>query len=79
MFDGDVINVLLIINEEFRVQAEKILSPRNAMFISKNDGKVNSQMIPTKDTIVNINSLVHMSRSNYTQDQIDQINRLKVM
>ena len=78
-FDGDVLNVLLIINEEFRVQAERILSARNAMFISKNDGKLASNMIANKDTTININSLISMSRTNYTQDQIDQINRLKAM
>lgn len=78
-FDGDVLNVLLIINEDFKNQAERILNPRNAMYVSKNDGKLDSGMVPNKDTLINLNSLLYMSRKNYTDDQVEKILLLKAM
>lgn len=78
-FDGDVLSLLAIINEDFRIECNKVLNPRNAFYISKNDGKVDSGMLPFKDLIININSLVHESRKNYSDEQIEKILKLKQM
>lgn len=78
-FDGDVLNILLIINEDFRREAERILDPRNAMYISKNDGKLDASLIPNRDTMININSLIFMCRENYTEEQVREIEELKTV
>lgn len=78
-FDGDVLNVLLIINEEFRKQAELILDPRNSMFISKNDGLLESSMVHSKDSLININSLISIGRKKYSDNQVEEILKLKAL
>ena len=69
----------MIINEDFRKQAELILSPRNAFFISKNDGKLDGDMIAGKDSLIGINSLITIGRKNYSNNQVEEILRLKSM
>jgi len=78
-FDGDVLNVLYIINESFKQQAIKILNPRNAMYISRNDGKMNPDVNHTKDLLINANALIRLGRTNYTQEQVDRIRQLQNM
>lgn len=78
-FDGDVLNILYIINETFRVESEKIFNPRNAMQISRNDGEMNMDVNHTKDLIINGNALLELSREGYSKEEIEQINRLKEM
>ena len=55
-FDGDVINVLYIINNDFLERAEAVFNPRNAMYISRNDGKFNNAVNFQRDTIINANT-----------------------
>ncbi len=38
-----VLNIMYIINKQFEERATRVLNPRNAMMISHNDGKFNSQ------------------------------------
>ena len=72
-FDGDVLNILLIIMDEFYQRANEIFNPRNAMYISRNDGKFNNQVNHQKDTIINGNTLLHLGDSIYTdQDMSDR-------
>ena len=70
---GDTLNILLIINEEFRIAAEYVFNPRNSMYISKNDGMFNNSYNHKRDTIINMNTLVQLSRSKYSPDQIAAI------
>lgn len=76
-YDGDVLNVHYIINEDFRISCERVLSPRNAMYISRNDGWFNTAVMHTKDLMINANTLVNESRKNYSQQQLDKIKRVK--
>lgn len=76
-FDGDTLSILLIIDRDFYEEAHRVLNPRNALYISRNNGMFNNAMNHSRDTIININTLIGLSRSNYTQEQIDKINRLK--
>ena len=76
-FDGDVLNILYIINREFFNECYLIYNPRNAMFISRNDGLFNNDFNHSRDTIVNINSFIYMTRDKYSQEMIDKINYLK--
>lgn len=77
-FDGDTLNILLMINKEFQQAAEYVFNPRNAMYISKNDGMFNNSYNHKRDTIINMNTLVQLSRSNYSPEQIEAIRRAQV-
>lgn len=74
--EGNV-NILLIINEEFRKAAEATLNPANAMIISKNDGMFNQAYNHQRDTIINANTVVRLSRDYYTHEQIARIRQLQ--
>lgn len=70
---GDTLNIMLIINKEFQVAAENVFNPRNSMYISKNDGMFNNSYNHKRDTIINMNTLVQLSRSNYSKEQLEKI------
>lgn len=76
-YDGDVLNILYIINRSFYNAAFRVLNPRNAMYVSRNDGKFNNDVNHTKDTLINLNSLVRLARPNYSQEQLERIERAK--
>ena len=50
-----------------------MLNPRNAMYISNNDGKLNKAVIPGRETLINSNTLIKLSRDSYTQEELDEI------
>lgn len=76
-FDGDTLNIVYIPNDNFWKSAEEIFDPRNSMMISRNDGKFNNSMNVFKDMIINANALIGLSRSKYTNAQLDKIKALK--
>lgn len=47
------------------------------MYISNNDGKLNRDVIPTRDTLINSNTMINLSRKYYTSDEIKYIQSLK--
>lgn len=78
-FDGDVLNILYIINTEFERKAEIVFSPKFAMLISHNDGKFDSSMNHSRDTLIMLNSFVQLSRDNYTEEELKLIEMCKSM
>ena len=72
----DTLNILLLFNQDFIKAAEAIISPRQ-MFISKNDGRCNMQVMHSRDTIINANGLKSLCK--YTDDEIANIKRLQQM
>lgn len=74
--DGDVLNVYMIINKEFYERSFEVLNPKNSMYISNNDGYLNGQVIPSKDTLINANTFVRLARNNYSKQQINKINAI---
>ena len=72
-FDGDTLNILLIINKEFERAASYVFNPRNSLYISKNDGMFNNEYNHKRDTIINMNTLVRLSRDRYTLEQMNNI------
>ena len=70
---GDTLNIMLIINKDFQLAAENVFNPRNSMYISKNDGMFNNSYNHKRDTIINMNTLVQLSRSKYTPEQLGKI------
>lgn len=65
---------MLIINKEFQTAAENVFNPRNSMYISKNDGMFNNSYNHKRDTIINMNTLVQLSRGKYSEKQLAAIN-----
>ena len=47
------------------------------MYISKIDGKLNTDMIVQRDTIINANTLLHLGRHQSSQSNLDKINAIK--
>lgn len=76
-FDGDVLNILYIINKAFFEAAFRILNPRNAFYINRNDGKLNPDVLFTKDTLINANAMIGLARKSYSKEQLEKIKRLK--
>ena len=75
-FDGDCLNILYIINEQFRRQAELKYNPRNIAYISKNDGRFNNDVNHCRDTLINANGLIRLSRLHYTSENLEAIKKL---
>ena len=75
-FDGDTLNILYLYNRDFIELAFKIISPRQ-MFISRNDGRCDKDLIHSRDTLINANSLKSLHKYNNTQ--ISKIKRLQLM
>lgn len=76
-FDGDSLNVFHIINELFYIRAREVFNPRNAMYISKNNGLLNKEVLIQRDTIINANTLNDLTYRKYTQEELDHINNIK--
>lgn len=75
-FDGDVLNILLPINQTFIRLAWEKFNPRNVLYISRNDGYFNMDASMQRDTLINANTLARVGRETYTQEDIDNFNRL---
>lgn len=75
-FDGDVLNIMLIIADEFYIRSNQIFNPRNAMYISRNDGKFNSQVNYQKDTIINGNTLMRLGDDIYSDSDRSDMSRI---
>ena len=43
------------------------------MYISNNDGKSNSSLLPYKDTLINSNTMLNLGRSRYSAAQLKKI------
>lgn len=76
-FDGDAMTILHIINHAFFVRAYEIYNPRNAMQISRNDGKFNEQVCIKRDTLINVNSFIYLGRKYYDEEKMNKINRIR--
>lgn len=70
-FDGDTLNILYLYNKDFIREAEHTISPR-VMFISRNDGKCNADMLPARDQLIIGNSLRSVP-AEYTEEEIRAI------
>lgn len=66
-----------IINEDFFLRANEVFNPRNAMYISRNNGMMNPDVMVQKDTMVNANTLNDLSLHEYTKEELDHINAIK--
>lgn len=77
-FDGDVLNIFYIVNEAFYRRCYQVLNPRNSMYISNNDGRVNKDLLPFKDTLINANTFRRLGIRHYTKEQLQAITEFKL-
>ena len=75
-YNLDVLNILLPINQTFIRLAWEKFNPRNAMYISRNDGYFNSDVSMQRDTLINANTLARCGRDTYTAEDIANFDRL---
>lgn len=68
---------MYIINRDFLERAIEIFNPRNAFYISRNDGLFNNLVNHQKDTLINANTLVELGRDIYTAEDLNNIMRIK--
>lgn len=66
-----------IISQPFFERCNVVFNPRNAMYISRIDGKLNPDMLVQRDTLINANTFIYLGRKNYTKAQIDHIKKIK--
>ena len=78
-FDGDTLNIKMLYNKRFADEAERIYSPRNAFCISRDDGRMNSSVNIFKDTVINLNALITLSKGNYTKEDKAAIKAAQTM
>lgn len=78
-FDGDALNIMYLINKTFIEQADRVFNPKNAMYISRDDGLFNNDVNHQRDTLVNANTMINLSRRYYSKEQLEKIERLQRM
>ena len=66
-----------IVSDAFFERTNEVFNPRNAMYISRNDGMLNGTVLPQKDTLVNANTLNDLSLKKYTDAEMDHIKQIK--
>lgn len=76
-FDGDVLNILEIINDQIFIRSSQVYNPRNSFQISRNDGRFNDDFSYNKAVIINYNSAIQCCKNVYEKSDIDNIKRIK--
>ena len=64
---------MYIINDAFYQRTFEVFNPRNSIYISKNDGMFNNAANHQRDTIINTQTLLKLSRNNYSKENLDKI------
>ena len=76
-FDGDCMNVLKFINDEFEYRCALAFNPRNSMMVSHKDGKFNNDTNIFKDEVININAFMYTARDAYSKKELANIASFK--
>ncbi len=71
-------NVFHIINDAFFQRCYEIFNPRNAMYISRNNGTFNLDACVQRDTLINANTLMRLGRENYKTEQLNKIKAIRI-
>ena len=72
-----MLNIMHIINKAFFERCYQVFNPRNVMYISKIDGRLNSKVLVQRDTLINANTLLHLGRHNYNRENMEKINAIR--
>lgn len=76
MFDGDVLNILVLVNKAFTEACYYTFNPRNAMYISRNNGLFNGSVCVQRDSIINANTLFNLGRK-YIDNNDKRVKKIK--
>ena len=71
----DVLNIFHIINESFFERAYQIFNPRNSMYISRSNGMLNKDVLVQRDTLINSNTLVGLTKDLYTLEELEELKK----
>ena len=63
-------------NQTFIRLAWEKFNPRNAMYISRDNGYFNANASMQRDTLINANTLARLGGENYTQEEIAKFDRI---
>lgn len=47
------------------------------MYISRIDGKLNSDLLVQRDTLINANTFLHLGRDNYSPENLEKIKAIR--
>lgn len=64
-------------NQTFIRLAWEKFNPRNAMYISRDNGYFNPNALMQRDTLINANTLARLGRENYTQEDLTKFDRIQ--
>ena len=64
-------------NQTFIRLAWEKFNPRNAMYISRDNGYFNANASMQRDTLINANTLARLGRENYAQEGIAEFDRIE--
>lgn len=78
-FDGDALSILWIINKSVKERASEVFSPKNAMFISRNDGMFDNQMNHERDIIIVACGLSNICRQYYSAEELELIRQAQAI
>lgn len=56
---------------------DEIYNPRNAFCISRDDGMMNQSINIFKDTVINLNAFMNLSKEYYTEENKEKIKMLQ--
>lgn len=79
MFDGDTLNIKLLLNQDFDKKCQEIYSPKNAFCISRDEGLMETNVNVFKDTLINFSAFLSMKKSYYTKEQLKKIKDIQKM
>lgn len=63
-------------NRAFITRAEQIFNPRNAMYISRVDGRLNKSLLVQRDTLINANTFLYLGRNSYSDENKRKIEEI---
>ena len=64
-------------NQTFIRLAWEKFNPRNAMYISRDNGYFNANASMQRDTLINANTLARLGREKQTQEEIAKFDRIQ--
>lgn len=67
-YDGDNINIILLLNDDIIMRSFISLNPVNAMIISKNDGTFNPDANLQTESLITLNTMKSLSEE-YTEEE----------
>lgn len=59
----------------FFERAYQIFNPRNSMYISRSNGLLNPDILVQRDTLINSNTLVGLTKDLYTEEELEELRK----